>query len=586
MPPQAKRDGPPAADDSDSGIVYEPDEKTSLSLTAAIALQGVLLTTTTTALAMSLFANAAEFDSDYRTWTVIAAIIVNGIVTTLQSARVGLIGGGHNLIVGTAPSFIAIALLALDKAGPQTLSLLIVVSSLIQFALARWLPRARQIITPVVGGIVVMLIAASVMQVAVGRLAHGPADTPSYYGPLVAAVTLALAAVLGLRARGKLRLFSPLVGILAACALAAVFGLYDPSEVADAAWIALPDPQPPGIDLTPGAEFWSLLPMFLVVSMAAALNSMTSNVVVQQNSWRSLRVPDFRLVQGAMNANGLGALLGGLAGTLPTTTYGATSVALTNMTGVASRRVGYGVGVILVVLALAPKAMAVLVSVPDAVTAGYLLFIMGMLFVEGLRTVAQDGLQRHKALIVGVSLSVGVALRSGNAVGDLIHGAWGTLLADGMMLGTITAIGLTAFSEVAARRRERLEVDLHIDSLPRIGEFLESLAVGAKWNEASVSRLRLVGEEALTSLLDARGGGDRSRLIVMARTSASSAELQFLAVLEEQNLEEQMAYLSDQVETPEERTISLQLLRHFASTVRHRKYSGIDIVTVEVEQAR
>ncbi len=33
-------------------------------------------------------------------------------------------------------------------------------------------------------------------------------------------------------------------------------------------------------------------------------------------------------------------------------------------------------------------------------------------------------------------------------------------------------------------------------------------------------------------------------------------------------------------------TISLHLLRHFASTVRHRKYSGIDIVTVEVDRSR
>lgn len=55
-----------------------------------------------------------------------------------------------------------------------------------------------------------------------------------------------------------------------------------------------------------------------------------------------------------------------------------------------------------------------------------------------------------------------------------------------------------------------------------------------------------------------------------------------MAVLAEENLEDRIAYLSEQSEAPEAQEISLRLLRHFASAVRHRKYQGIDIVTVEV----
>ena len=571
--------------DPDDDIIYEPDERTPLGLTLGMGLQGVMLTSATTALAMSLFTSAAGFD-DERQWLIVAAVVLNGAVTALQSARLGPVGGGHSLMVGSAPSFIAVALLALDKAGPDTLATLIVVSSLIQFALARWLPRSRQILTPTVGGVVVMLIAVSVMRVAVSRLSDAPDGASRFSGPAVAAITLAVAAVLGLRAKGLLRLWSPLVGVVTACCVAALFGLYDPSGVRDAAWVAAPQPQLPGVDVTPGAEFWSLLPMFLVVSMAATLNAMTSSLVVQGASWRHPRAPDYRLVQGAIHTNGLGTMLCGFAGTLPPTTFGASTVALTNLTGVASRWVGYGVGAVLVVLALLPKATALLVTVPTAVATGYLLFIMGMLFVEGLRTAAAGGLQRHKALIVGVSLSVGVGLQGQDVIADLVGGAWGTLLGDGLMLGTLTAMLLTAFVEVTGRRRKRLEVELRMDALPRVDSFLESMASGLHWSESSAHRLRLVGEEALSSLLDARRSDEqRSRLVVVARPAADLIELQFLAALEDQNLEDRLAYLSEQTDVPEERTISLQLLRHYASTVRHRKYHGIDIVTVEVERA-
>ena len=62
--------------------------------------------------------------------------------------------------------------------------------------------------------------------------------------------------------------------------------------------------------------------------------------------------------------------------------------------------------------------------------------------------------------------------------------------------------------------------------------------------------------------------------------------MEFLAVFEKENIEDRLAYLSDQAEVPDEHEISFRLLRHYASSVRHRKYHGIDIVTVQVEGSR
>ena len=66
---------------------------------------------------------------------------------------------------------------------------------------------------------------------------------------------------------------------------------------------------------------------------------------------------------------------------------------------------------------------------------------------------------------------------------------------------------------------------------------------------------------------------------------AGLVELEFLAVLAEENIQDQLAYLSNQTDATEQREVSLRLLRHFASAVRHRKYSGIDIERAQIGEA-
>ena len=261
---------------------------------------------------------------------------------------------------------------------------------------------------------------------------------------------------------------------------------------------------------------------------------------------------------------------------------------LITLTGVAARSVGYAIGAILLALAFLPKAAAVLLTIPGPVVGAFLLMVMGLLFVEGMRMVVQDGLDHRKALVVGVALSLGVGLESQDILADLLGHTWGASLGNGMTVGILAAILMTLFIEVTSPRRTRLETTLDIASLPGIDAFLGELASRIGWNEASTQRLRAAGEETLSSLLQAEGddGADGApRLIIVARPG-DAVELEFMAVFDEENLEDRLAHLSEQAEVPAEQEISFWLLRHYASSVRHRKYQGIDIVTVQVEGSR
>ena len=570
-------------------IRYEPDGQCPPRLSIVVALQGVVLALSNTVLFVTVMARAGGQDEDYLAWAVFAGLAIGGVVTALQAGRVGRLGAGHVLMSGAGPHFIAVSVLAMTQGGLPMLTGLIVLSSLVQFALAGWLPLLRRVITPVVSGIALMLIAVTVMAVAVDRLSEVPDGAPPAAGLAVAAATLAVAVVLAMRASGLWRLWAPLIGIASGCAVAVPFGLYEPQYLIDARWLYVPDIAAwPGFDLSPGVEFWTLLPAFLIVSLVVAIKMSSDGVVIQGVSRVTPQATDFRLVQGAVNTNGLGTLLSGIAGTLPTIVYTPSNVALINLTGVAARTVGYAIGAILFVLAFLPKAAAVLLTIPSPVMGAFLLMIMGLLFVEGIRMVIRDGLDQRKALVVGVALSLGVGLQSQDVIADMLGRTWGASLGNGLTVGVLAAVLMTLFIELTSPRHTRLETTLDMSALPRIDAFLLRLASGIGWNEASTQRLRAAGEETLSSLLqsggDGRGDG-APRLVVVARPG-EAVELEFLAVFDEENIEDRLAHLSEQAQVPAEHEISFWLLRHYASSVRHRKYHGIDIVTVQVEGSR
>lgn len=385
-----------------------------------------MLALANTVLFVTVIVRAGDRSDEYLTWAIFASLAIGGAITVLQASRAGWLGAGHVLMTGAGPHFIAVAVLAIAKGGLPLLASLVVVSSLVQFALAQWLPLLRRVITPVVSGTALMLIAVTVMGIAIERLGEFPAGAPPAAGPAVAVLTLAAAAMLAMRATGILRLWAPLLGIVLGCVGAAVFGLYDLQRVLAAPWFYTPEISAwPGLDLRPGVEFWTLLPSFIIVSLVTGIKMSSDGVVIQQVSRVKPRATDFRLVQAAVNTNGLGMLLSGIAGTLPTVVYTPSVVTLITLTGVAARRVGFAIGAILLALAVLPKAAAVLLTIPSPVLGAFLMMIMGLLFVEGMRMVMQDGLDHRKALVVGVALSLGVGLESRNILADLLGQTWG-----------------------------------------------------------------------------------------------------------------------------------------------------------------
>ena len=568
-------------------ILYEPDEECSASLTLGVALQGVIIVLSNIVAILTTFLVASNAQGSYVSWAVFASLLIGGVNTILYATRIGRLSPGYIYMMGPATPFIPVCVLAVETGGLPLMSILILVASLLQFAFAAWLAQLRRIITPVVSGVAFMMIAISAMPIALARLSEAPEGVSSVAAPAVGAATLAVAAILTLRATGLLNLLAMPTAIVVGCVVAVLLGVYDIQRALAAPWLALPDYSGwPGLSAALDEELWALLVVFLIVSSVVAVKAGNEGAVIQQVSWRRPRAIDFRAVQGTLNVSGIGLLLSGIAGILPIMIYQSSTFALINFTGVAARRVGYVAGAILVGLALLPKIVAILTTIPQSVSGALLMIIMGMLFVEGFRTVLQDGLNRQKALIVGLSLSVGVGFQAQNILADVLGGPWEVAFGSSLVAGVLVAVLLSVVLEFSVSRRRRLEGELDISALSSIEAFLRELGSGMKWNDASIERLCAAGEETLSSMLQLRDDYEEERsprLVVIARPGSGSVEMEFIAVFEEENIEDRIAFMSDQAETPDVGEISFRLLRHYASSVRHRKYHGIDIVTVQVE---
>ena len=568
----------------DPGIRYEADEKPPAALAFGCGLQLVVLGITSIIFIPTIVIRAGGGTDAYLSWAVFGAVAVSGISTALQAVRLGRVGAGYLLFMGPAGAYIGVCVSALIEGGPALLATLVVASSLVPIVISMRLALFRRLLTPTIVGTVNMLVPATVLPVVFSRLTDGP-DDMALSAPITAVATLLVISGISLKAGPTLRLWAPLVGVAAGSMVAGSLGLYDPDRVARAPWIGAPEGGWPGVGLDLGPAFVELLPAFVFVALIGAIQTITASVAIQRVSWRRPRAVDYRAVEGAVAADGIGKLLSGVAAIVPTQTIGV-SVPMTELTGVAARRVGIAAAGVLVALAFLPKTLALILAIPSPVIVAYLAVVLAMTFVRGMMEVVQGGIDHRKGLICGVAFWVGVGCQNDLLFPGLLSELAGGLLKNGITAGGIAAILMTLFLEATAPRRSRIEGELDLSMLPKIREFLAAFASRSGWGESMVDRLDAAAEETLLTLIgeeEDHGKRDR-RLLLQARKEADGAVLEFIAASGEENLQNRIALLT---ETPDEvlveREVSLRLLRHIASSVRHQQFHDTEIVTVHVK---
>lgn len=566
------------------GIRYEPEDKCPRSVAILSAVQMASPNIVMVVVFTTVVIRSSGETGAYLPWAVFMALITCGFTSIIQAFR-GRIGTGLLILTGFNIPFIAISTLALEKGGPGLLAILTVVSTLIQLVLTMYLPLLRRIFTRTVSGTIVMLVAATAAPFLFNDVVKSTQDLPVDRVIATLTTSLLVGVLIILRAPQIWRLWIVGITILAGLIVAVPLGLYDNSGVVEAAYIGFPVPVWEGLDLTFGVEFWGLLPAFIFVGLVTFVKAVGDIGVIQRASHREVQAQDFRVVQGGLNAYSVGNLIVGLLGIPSATTPWALTATYVSLTGVATRVVGVYMGLFMIGVAFLPKLGAFLIAIPSPVLAAVYIIVFGGLFVEGAKVAFDDKIDHRKSIVIAVSIMVGL---SSGSIARFFDGFVHELFDSGVTVGSLTVIGMTLLVELTGSRRRKIQVPLELSALPAIDEFLVAFAEKYGWTESGQYRLRSVGEEMLVSLVtqDEKESSNTPRQLIMGiRMDDGVAEVEFLAASDGENIEDQIAYLGEDAYAEDDHEFSIRLLRHYASSVHHRKYEGIDVITARVENA-
>ena len=474
---------------------------------------------------------------------------------------------------------------------------LVIVSSLFQIACSMRLSWLRRVITSTASGIIIILLVITIVASIFGNIVHVVEDAHGAATPVCVRVTLFVTLGLILYAPGAWKAWAPLIGLGMGWITAAAFGIYDIGPVNQAHWVGLHLAGWPALGLEFGRVFWSLLPTFLFMSIIVVCHASSTGLATQRVSWRGARAVDYQRVQGGAVGIGMGTLLAGLVGAMPVT-VSPRGIFLIQQTGRAYRYIGVLTGLVLIAVAFFPKFWSLLIGIPSAVTAIFLIVIICPLILEGMILILRDGPDFRKGLVVGISLSMGLGFQF-NLINLPTEGLWGPMLQNGVTAGSAVVVILTLITQYSGRsRRRRLNTELSANALPTINAFLENFSEARQWGSQMTARLQSVAEEVTQILaqhvVSRRGTG---RLLIIAGSDGDVAELEFISASgNQQNIEDQITLLREidqeaaELELPElesaiDRDASLRLLMHYATSITHQRYHETEIITVRVAPA-
>ena len=104
---------------SASSVRYEPDQRPPWPLAAGLALQYSILALGGVVLTVAIVLRSAGSSDAYLAWGAFGALMVSGLTTIVQVKRLGRLGSGYVLMMGTSGAFIAVSVAALVQGGPR-----------------------------------------------------------------------------------------------------------------------------------------------------------------------------------------------------------------------------------------------------------------------------------------------------------------------------------------------------------------------------------------------------------------------------------------------------------------------------------
>lgn len=423
-------------------LIYGIDDRPPFKDALFAALQHLLAIFVAIITPPLIIAGALKLDLETTGFLVSMALFVSGVSTFIQCRSVGPIGAKLLCIQGTSFSFIG-PIIAIGQIGGLPLIFgACITAAPVEMIISRTFKYLRSVITPLVSGIVVLLIGLSLIKVGVVSCGggYGAMDKGSFgsFENLSVAGAVLLSVLFFNRCKNKyLRMSSIVLGLCIGYILAYSLGMVDMSAASSQSLMGfnIPIPFKYGFDWNI-SSFIAVGLVYLITAIEATgdvtANSMISGKSIEGNSY-------LKRVSGGVLADGTNSMIAGIFNSFPNSIF-AQNNGIIQLTGVASRYVGYYIAGMLVLLGLFPIVGVVFSLMPDPVLGGATLLMFGTVAAAGIRIIASQHINRKATLVLAASLSLGLGVELMpdilNAAPDAVKG----IFSSGITTGGLVAI--------------------------------------------------------------------------------------------------------------------------------------------------
>lgn len=422
------------------GLIYGLNDRPPVREALFAALQHLLAIFVAIITPPLIIAGALKLDLETTSYLVSMSLFASGLSTFIQCRRIGGVGTGLLCIQGTSFSFIGPIISAGLLGGLPLIFGTCMAASTVEMVISRLLKYTRKIITPLVSGIVVTLIGLSLIKVGItacggGAAAQADGTFGSFENLGLALLVLVLIVLFNRSSNRYLRMSSIVIGLLIGYAVAWAIGRVDFSTVQSFGGFNLPHPFKYGLDF----DFSACIALGLVFLITAieAYGDITANSLI---SGEPIEGETFlRRASGGILADGFNSMLAGVLNSFPNSVF-AQNNGMIQLTGVASRYVGYYIAGFLILLGTFPGVGLVFSLMPEPVLGGATLLMFGTVASAGIRIIAAQPINRKATLVIALSFALGLSVEMVPEILGQFPDAFRNVFSSGITTGGVTAI--------------------------------------------------------------------------------------------------------------------------------------------------
>ncbi|MEJ2136934.1 MAG: solute carrier family 23 protein [Desulfofustis sp.] len=433
-------------------IIYWVNEKPPLGMSILMGLQHVFIMSSTLALPVVIVKEIGGSMLEIA-GVVGLSMIAAGLGTILQALKKGPMGSGYLCPNLCGPSYLAVSVQAAWLGGLPLMHGMIMLAGVFEAFFSRVVHRLKFLFPSEVTGVVVLMVGVALIPLGSSKfLGIQIAGDP--INPLVtSAAVLTLLVMIGLNiwTKGRLHLYSVLVGMVVAYLASSLLGILDQDDwqrVWEASWFALPGH---GMELFRYDFDWTLVVPFLVVSLCGSLKTFGNLITCQHINDDDWREPDMKSIGNGLLADAVSVFSGGLLGGVAADTS-ASNVGLSAATGVTSRGVAFAAGGIYIALAFCPKLTTLVGIMPPPAMGAILLFVTSFMIIAAIKIILTTPATTRKTFVVGIALIFGLSVDILPQMYSHIHPWIKPLFSSSLTLATVMAILLNQLFSLGASK--------------------------------------------------------------------------------------------------------------------------------------